>query len=265
MQNDMKAMKEKEKVDKARYDMRRSMMHEEQSKYSHLQIERFAREKEEKEKEEKAKKDKQIAHRAYMANQKKKLSQMKAQRDFDNALQKFSDDSEGEVDPMRVRGSFYEMNFEKPGPTDAGKNTPKQKNKKQGGYRLKPITTSKQYTIEASEENSPASHREYSLATGQSRRGLSQAAKSKEAKRLNVYFGHMRIVQKSIDKDLVRRKKNVYRTPRGKEVLAHRNINPDSGMRINESLRESKMRKTITDDDMVNIDIQDQKTEKTPQ
>ena len=36
--------------------------------------------------------------------------QMKAQRDFDSALQKFSDESE-EVDPMRVRGSFYEMNL----------------------------------------------------------------------------------------------------------------------------------------------------------
>ena len=82
----MKAMKEKEKVEKAKYDARRAMMHEEQSKYSHLQIERFAREKEQKEKEEKAKKDKEIAHRVYMENQKKKLSQMKAQRDFDSAL-----------------------------------------------------------------------------------------------------------------------------------------------------------------------------------
>ena len=87
-----------------------------------------------------------------MANQKKKLNQMKAQRDFDSALQKFSDESE-EVDPMRVRGSFYEMNLPKP-PEEKFKKayqskSPAKKNKKKGNYRLKPITTSKQYTVDA--------------------------------------------------------------------------------------------------------------------
>ena len=106
-----------------------------------------------------------------MANQKKKLSQMKAQRDFDSALQKFSDDDE-EVDPMRVRGSFYEMNagFIKPSTNEkamkAYESKSPRKHKKKTGYRLKPITTSKQYTIDASDENSPSSHHMDSVMTG---------------------------------------------------------------------------------------------------
>ena len=64
------------------------------------------------EEEEETKREQQVrARERWMAAQRKKLEQIKAQRDFDSALHQFSDASE-EIDPMRVRGSFYGMNLQ---------------------------------------------------------------------------------------------------------------------------------------------------------
>ena len=121
-------------------------MAKESRKFAHQTEDRFMETQKQTEDQANKTKEKIFARERYMANQKKKLNQMKAQRDFDSALQKFSDESE-EVDPMRVRGSFYEMNLPK-GPDEKFRKayeskSPAKKNKKKGNYRLKPITTSK--------------------------------------------------------------------------------------------------------------------------
>ena len=127
---------------------------------------------------------------------------------------------------MRVRGSFYEMNLPKPNNEKMKKayesNSPKKNQKKVSGYRLKPITTSKQYTVDMHEDTSQSqieasSQRFDSMMTGNSKN--TSRAKIKDAKMLNVYFSNMKIVHRGIERDTKNQKQKViYKSPRDRNA-----------------------------------------------
>ena len=144
---------------------------------------------------------------------------------------------------MRVRGSFYGMNLHA---RDDSSQSPKSLKRAKAKQRLKPISAAR-FNMDVPVEDALVLEDSHSssrfVESNAGELTLQQPMRQlppelmRQGKMLSVYFGQMKVVHNRGSSK--KHRKMAHRSPQGRDaVIRRKGLNPDVGLKIDESIRE---------------------------